>query len=124
MTSLPFDTSPRSGRVVRKIGGGNSGRKWSGRSKSRSNRVRSRLFLLLDLVDVELREQHAAFGMVRVRQRIEALRPQVSARESRSASCAASSSHVTPLGSFARTPPCTALPRDIVTPWAGLSDRS
>ena len=36
----------------------------------------------------------------------------------------ASSSHVTPAGSFARTPSCTGLPRDIVTPLAGLSDRS
>ena len=69
VTSLPCETSPRSGRVVRKIGGGNSGRKWSGRSKSRSKRVRSRSVLLLDLVDVELREEHAAFGVVRVRQR-------------------------------------------------------
>ena len=36
----------------------------------------------------------------------------------------ARSSQVMPAGSFARTPPCTALPRDIVTPAAGWFDRS
>src|SRR5262249_52918704 len=38
VTSSPCETSPRSGRVVRKMGGGNTGRKCSGRSKSRSKR--------------------------------------------------------------------------------------
>ena len=38
VSTLPCETSPRSGRVVRKMAGGNSGKKWSGRSKSISNR--------------------------------------------------------------------------------------
>ena len=37
---------------------------------------------------------------------------------------AASFSHVMPAGSFTRTPSCTALPRDIVTPGAGRFARS
>src|ERR1017187_1545664 len=80
------------------MGGGNSGRNWSGMSKSRSKRVRSRwefgeelvgdvevevearqvaVLLLVHLIDFEFREDHSAFRMVRVREGKEAGREDV-----------------------------------------------
>ncbi len=79
--------------------------------------------LLVDLIDRELREHHAAFLLLDVRKRKEARRKTPFCRMS-AGLIVASVSQVTPLGSLTRTPSCTGLPRDMVTPFAGLSARS
>ena len=69
VTSFPFETSPRSGRVVRNIGGGNSGRTVVGEIEIQIESRQVPPFLLLDFVDMELRENHPAFRVIRVRKR-------------------------------------------------------
>ena len=110
---------------------------WSGRSAAETPAENGRqieiqieprqvaVLLLLDLVDVilgerasRLRHDSGAAG---------AETPSARAPWSRISSgvMAASSSHdFTPAGNFTRTPSCTALPRDMVTPLAGRSLRS
>ncbi len=87
----------------------------AGRSRGRSASGRAAPGFF-DLVDVRTWEHHAAFGMVRVRQRQEARRDRRRRGVISSGVIAASCSHVMPAGSLTRTPSCTALPRDIVTP--------
>src|ERR1019366_5815391 len=75
-------------------------------------------FQFLDFVKRGLWEHHSTLGMIGMRQWHEAVRKQVLISDffrghSRQLS------HVTPLGSFTRTPSCTGLPRLIVTPAAG-----
>ena len=98
VTSLPFDTSPRSGRVVRKIGGGKLGQKMIGQIEIEIEAGQVAIFLLLDFVDVELGKQHAAFGMIGMRQRQEALRAKCRLCESPPAVMSPSLSHVMPAG--------------------------
>ena len=69
--------------------------------------------LLLRLVDQRLGEDHAARFVMRVRQRVEAGRPEIALLDLVRRH-AASLSQVIPCGSSTRTPPCTGLPRDMV----------
>ena len=74
---LPLDTSPRSGRVVRKIAAGKLGQEMIGQVEVEIESRQVAVGLLLRFVDQELREDHAARFVVRVRQRQEAGRPGV-----------------------------------------------
>ena len=120
--TFPCDTSPRSGRSVRKIAGGNSARKTSGISKSRSNRCRLRAVwrLISSMVDLGSTIPPSSWlgwgrGMNPPGNRSRTL---IS-----SGDIAASWSKVTPAGRRTRTPAWIALPRDIVND-DGRSDRS
>ena len=123
VTSLPCETSPRSVRVVRKIAGGNSGRNWSGRSKSMSKRVRSRpswrlISSMWNLGKIMPPSAWLGWGS--------GLNASGKAFLSRICSgvMASSACHVTPSRSLARTPSWRGLPRNIVAPFAGRLDRS
>ena len=100
------------------MGGGNSGRKWSGSIEIEVEAGEIALLLLLHLVDLEFREEHPAFGVVGVGQGQEAGREEVAGFD-------LVGSHFRELvpgnacGSLTRTPCWTGLLRDMVTPGAG-----
>jgi hypothetical protein len=59
---------------VRNIGGGNSGVRWSGRSKFYIEAAQIAIFLAPDLVDLPVREDLPSRGLFDVRQRQKARR--------------------------------------------------
>ncbi len=105
---------------MRKIGGGNSGRKWSGKSKSRSNRVRSRCSCFLISSMWNFGKSMPPSGWFGCGSGKKPFGKRSCSRTLGRRHVRRAASQVVPRGSFARTPPCTALPRDIVTPCGRL----
>ena len=77
VTSWPCDTSPRSGRVVRKIGGRELGQEVIGQIEVEIEARQVAAGLRQHLVDVKLRKQHAAFGLLADAAAAETLREEV-----------------------------------------------
>ena len=68
VTSLPCDTSPEIGPRRQVHGGRELGQEVVGQIEIEIEAGQVPGFLFLDFVDVKLGEQHAAFGMIGVRQ--------------------------------------------------------
>src|SRR5881628_1218404 len=110
--------------ALRNTGGGNSGSRLSGRSKSASNRSSDRPSCLLISVISNAGKIMPPANCLTCGSGENPRGKRFLSRIS-SADIAANCSHVTPPWSLTRTPCCTAFfPPDIITPWAGRFARS
>ena len=119
VTSLPCDTSPRSGRVVRKIGRRELGQEVLGQVEVEVEPLEPR-----ELLDLHLREEHAARFVVGVRQRQEALGEQASVADLVGRHRRPASPRSCPRAACAVGPTGIGLPRVIFTFWSGRGVRS